>query len=348
MGKRKFILFIAAVAAVFTMMGAYAVMGDSFSIEKFSVSPENPEVNQKITFRVKMKGSVKRVYMTIDSDKEIDFEKKTTNTWEAERKLTIEGTRKIKVTAQGFNGESDSIKEIIEVKAKENTQEEESVTETTTERVFTGNVTKEENDAESTEEESTEENENVNFSGGEDFDGGEYTGEDDSDEYYELSKSENMEALDKAAENSIFLFIGEPTFIKGWSKEAIDPDNPQAASFINGGYTMVALRAIAEGFGAATEWDANTKTAHITLSGKKISVTAGSSDIVSESGKTDAGAAAVIKDGRVFVPLRGIAEGFGKKVYYTDKFVGISDANISEGGLELIRLAAVKRFYQGD
>lgn len=343
MEKKKISFFIIMAVIILQSVCLYPVMGQTIKITKFTQSPANPTPNQSILFRVRTEGDTEKVYMSIDGDKEINFKKKSNNIWEVERKLTIEGTRHIKVTAVDSDGQKDSVIDTIEVKARENKppKETEAATETTTERVYTGNIEK-------PSEVTTENEENSeSLEGSDDFDGGEYSEENKIDErYFELSKEEDMEAINKAAGESVFMFIGEPTFINKWVKEPIDPDNPNTSSYIKNGYTLVPLRAIAEAFGADVSWNQEQKTAVITLSGKKILITAGSDIMKVGDGEIKIEAGAEIKEGRVFVPLRAIAESFNKNVYYRDKFIGITNngTSLTDNGFELIRLTVLAKF----
>ena len=342
MEKKKISCFIIMAVMILQSLCLYPVMGQTIKITKFTQSPANPTPNQSILFRVRTEGDTEKVYMSIDGDKEINFKKKSNNVWEVERKLTIEGTRHIKVTAVDKDGDKDSVIDTIELKARENTRPpKETTTETTTERVYTGNIEK-------PSETTTEADENSeDLEGSDDFDGGEYSEENKIDEkYFELSKGEDMEAINKAAGESVFMFIGEPTFINKWVKEPIDPDNPNTSSYIKNGYTLVPLRAIAEAFGADVSWNQEEKTAVITLSGKKILITAGSDVMKVGDGAIKIEASAEVKDGRVFVPLRAIAESFNKNVYYRDRFIGITNngTSLTDNGFELIRLTVDARF----
>jgi len=83
--------------------------------------------------------------------------------------------------------------------------------------------------------------------------------------------------------------------------------------------TMVPVRFISEALYAIVNWDGDTQTATITsASGKVITITIGSSTLnITENGVKSAvemDTAAVIRDGRTFVPLRFIAEALGLTV----------------------------------
>ncbi len=341
MKKRKISFFAITLIILLQTICIYSVSGQTVKITKFTQSPANPVTNQSVLFRVRTEGDVENVYMSIDGEKEINFNQKSNNIWETEKKLTIEGTRYIKVTAVGKDGSKDSITDTMEVKAKETTVKvSETVTEATTERVYTGNIEKS-SEAETETELSTAA---LTYS---DFDGGEYNEESPINEvYFELSRNEDMDFLNSAAGASVFMFVGESSFINKWQKEPIDPDNPNTSSYIKDGYTLVPLRAISTALGAAVSWDADTKTADISLSGKNISITVGSNLMKVGDTELNIEARAEVNEGRVFVPLRAIAESFNKNVYYKDKFIGITSTGmpLTDNGFELIRQAALIKF----
>ena len=124
MEKKKISCFIIMAVMILQSLCLYPVMGQTIKITKFTQSPANPVPNQSILFRVRTEGDTKEVYMSIDGDKEINFKRKSNNIWEVEKKLTIEGTRHIKVTAVDKDGQNDSVIYTIAVKARDNTKPE--------------------------------------------------------------------------------------------------------------------------------------------------------------------------------------------------------------------------------
>lgn len=93
--------------------------------------------------------------------------------------------------------------------------------------------------------------------------------------------------------------------------------------------TMIPVRFVTEALGAKVGWDGPTQTVSITKSGTAITIKIGSPELkVTANGKTTTvkmDTAAVIKDGRTYVPIRFVAEALGAKVDYSGKYqtVGI-------------------------
>lgn len=92
------------------------------------------------------------------------------------------------------------------------------------------------------------------------------------------------------------------------------------APYIKNSRTYVPIRFIAEELGFDVKWDAKTKK--VTMSDGKsiVELTIGSKTMLVNGKKVKLDAPAEIKDQRTFVPLRAIAEAFGKKVEYSNDY----------------------------
>lgn len=92
------------------------------------------------------------------------------------------------------------------------------------------------------------------------------------------------------------------------------------APYIKNSRTYVPIRFIAEELGFDVKWDAKTKK--VSMSGGKstVELTIGSKTMLVNGKKVKLDAPAEIKDQRTFVPLRAIAEAFGKKVEYSNDY----------------------------
>ncbi|HDN85065.1 MAG TPA: copper amine oxidase N-terminal domain-containing protein, partial [Candidatus Aerophobetes bacterium] len=110
----------------------------------------------------------------------------------------------------------------------------------------------------------------------------------------------------------IELFIGKrEAFVNDMRKMLDYPP------FIHKGRTMVPLRFISEGFGADVEWDPVVRVATITFSNEKevVMKVSPDSNVASLNGKPYImDVEPVIKEGRIFVPIRFVAEAFGSDV----------------------------------
>ena len=105
---------------------------------------------------------------------------------------------------------------------------------------------------------------------------------------------------------------------------------PDAKPFIDeNSRTMIPVRFATEQLGATVSWNGATQTATIAKNGITVDVTIGSPDLkVTKAGKTETvkmDTAAVLKDGRTYVPIRYVAEALGAYVDYSGYYntVGI-------------------------
>ena len=93
--------------------------------------------------------------------------------------------------------------------------------------------------------------------------------------------------------------------------------------------TMIPVRFVTEALGAKVSWDGPNQTAVIEKDGTTVKIKIGSTDLtVIKSGKTSTvkmDTAAVVKDGRTYVPIRFVAEALGAEVDYSGTYytVGI-------------------------
>ncbi len=80
--------------------------------------------------------------------------------------------------------------------------------------------------------------------------------------------------------------------------------------------TMVPLRVTMETFGANVIWDAETKTATVEKDGVAVKVTVGRSYVVRNGQQIPNDTAAVVSNGRTYLPIRSVLECFGAVVSY--------------------------------
>ena len=92
------------------------------------------------------------------------------------------------------------------------------------------------------------------------------------------------------------------------------------ATYIKNSRTYVPIRFIAEELGFDVKWDAKTKKVSMSDGKSTVELTIGSKTMLVNGKKVKLDAPAEIKDQRTFVPLRAIAEAFGKKVEYSNDY----------------------------
>lgn len=119
---------------------------------------------------------------------------------------------------------------------------------------------------------------------------------------------------------------------------------PDGQPFIdNNGRTMIPVRFVTEQLGATVTWDGKTQTANITKNGIKVAITIGNADMkVTKNSKTDTvkmDTAAVLKDGRTYVPIRFVAEALGAVVDYSEVYqtVGIYADKLTAEQIAMLR-----------
>ena len=108
--------------------------------------------------------------------------------------------------------------------------------------------------------------------------------------------------------------IGQATYTVDGQEKSFD-----AAPFIDeNGRTQLPVRAVAEALGATVGWDQETQTVSILKGGKAISVQVGSNKINVGGVSVFVDTKAVIKNDRVFLPFRAVAEALGANVSFDD------------------------------
>ncbi len=131
--------------------------------------------------------------------------------------------------------------------------------------------------------------------------------------------------------NSIALFVGSHIAYLNGEESYIDKDNYFVTPFVDeNNRTLVPLRYLSETLGGSTVWNSRTAVAEITFSGnqtdcEKIIVTVGSPTMVVDGKDVPLDTAAVNENGRVFVPLRAIAEAVGKEVFFDNGLILLNE-----------------------
>ena len=122
-------------------------------------------------------------------------------------------------------------------------------------------------------------------------------------------------------------------------------DYPDARPYVDeNNRTMTPVRFVTEQLGAEVAWNAATRTASIRKDGTTVDITIGSPDlqVTTADGKTEnitMDTAAVLQDGRTYVPIRYVAEALGAYVDYSDAFqtAGIYHDKLSAEEIEELR-----------
>ena len=117
-------------------------------------------------------------------------------------------------------------------------------------------------------------------------------------------------------QNNIVLYVGAGKALLNGVAKPIDPENENVSPFIVDGTTLVPARFITEALSGSISYDANTQSATANLGGKKVVITANEKYMLVDGKKQELATAAVVKDGRFFIPLRAMGELAGKEVFW--------------------------------
>ena len=149
--------------------------------------------------------------------------------------------------------------------------------------------------------------------------------------------------LRKALEkNAVVLTVGKPGAYVNWQRKMIDPDNYSLTPFIEGDYSYIPLRFFAEALNA--EVDYIEGEAVIKYNGAEMRIRPNSEEISLNGEAFKLQAPALIKDDRVFVPLRACSELFNKKVLWHESgLIIISDVDLTNAFTERQKNAMADR-----
>ena len=130
-----------------------------------------------------------------------------------------------------------------------------------------------------------------------------------------------------AIQNAICLRPGIANALVNQKKVPIDSENENVVPYLVEDRTMVPLRFVAESLGAQVSYDPDTERITIQNGADTLKLVVGSDELNKNGSVVMLDVpAAVSDDDRTFVPLRAIAEAFGKEVFWDDMgLIVISD-----------------------
>lgn len=158
-----------------------------------------------------------------------------------------------------------------------------------------------------------------------------------------LCPDEDFSIYDMAKQSIIFKINDPIAFAEGY-KLYIDSKNTDVKPFVKNERAFVPLRFIAESLKLKIKWEEETKSAVLSNSANKITVTVGKNEIDVNGEKKQIDASPVNENGRIFVPLRAIAESLGKEVIYENGIVIVT----SKSGKELLTEAHMAEIEKAD
>lgn len=121
------------------------------------------------------------------------------------------------------------------------------------------------------------------------------------------------------------LFVGSNKAYVNDVEQQIDPDNADVTVFVENDRSYVPVRFISESYNGKVEWVEEKQTVNIVFNDRIISLTIGKPEITIDGEVKSLDSAAVIRNGRTFLPLRACTEAIGKEVFYSNGLILISD-----------------------
>jgi hypothetical protein len=126
----------------------------------------------------------------------------------------------------------------------------------------------------------------------------------------------------------IALSIGKNSALVAGKNKEIDSSNSNIAPFIENGRTYVPLRFVSESLGLTVNWISETNTVEIKSNDTIVQIIVGQKYMTVNGTVKEMDVAAIIKDGRTYVPIRYITEAFGKNILYENGLIVISPSNV--------------------
>lgn len=111
--------------------------------------------------------------------------------------------------------------------------------------------------------------------------------------------------------------------------------------------TMVPLRVISENLGATVAWSGSDSEVRITKDNMIVIVSTNSSTVEKNGEKSTLDVKPYLKNNRVFVPLRFVAEAFGSSVSYSNSVVAVHTAPLVIDGKQVEALQHEYRMTMG-
>lgn len=144
----------------------------------------------------------------------------------------------------------------------------------------------------------------------------------------------------------IALYDGSSIAYKKGSIVSIDSSNPNITPAVKDGRTMVPLRFIAETLGAVVKWDGAENTVYIKNNLDELKFVIGEKAFYKNGIKFESDVAAYVFEGRTFVPVRMVAEAFGKNVGWSNGLVTISKYDGVEKNSAVAKVLTDKLVYR--
>ena len=158
--------------------------------------------------------------------------------------------------------------------------------------------------------------------------------------------SQDAKMIKKEFSDKTALFMEDCLIYSNGKIKQIDPDNENIAPLEENGRTLVPVRVLSEEFGAKVLWDEQNELVTVEYKDKTINIKIGASKISVNGTDKKIDCAAKIIEGRTFIPLRAVAEAFGKSVYWNDiGLIVISDKEVNYDKTMIDKINMYSDFY---
>lgn len=124
------------------------------------------------------------------------------------------------------------------------------------------------------------------------------------------------EDVEKYMADTVALYAGKNKIAIDGTPQYLDPSNKDVSVFIESGRSYVPVRFVSEALGYSVKWDDASRTATISDGETTVTLVDGSYDINVNGKNSKMDSAPLLRDGRMFIPVRAVCEAFGKKLTY--------------------------------
>lgn len=144
----------------------------------------------------------------------------------------------------------------------------------------------------------------------------------------ELNDSVAEQQIDLRLKQAIALKIGSPKAYVFNKALQIDAANATVTPIVSEGRTLLPVRFISESLNARVNWDGITETITVNYNDKEIVLQLGKKEMYINGQKNLLDVPAQTISGRTMIPLRGLVEALGKKVFWDKRgLIVISDSD---------------------
>lgn len=115
---------------------------------------------------------------------------------------------------------------------------------------------------------------------------------------------------------AVVLYVGSTQALVNNVEKQVDKESEEVKPFVKDGRTLVPVRFIAESFGAKVDWNEKTSAINLSIGGRNVNMEVGKATMNIGGKAVSIDVPPEITGGRTYIPLRKLAEAFGKEVFY--------------------------------